>query len=269
VNYLFNAWEEFKADCTAAPHILLLADYDGTLTPIVSRPEDAVLPPAVREMLSSLARKKSFSVGVITGRSIDEIKRLVKIKDIYYSGNHGLEIDGPALVYRNPAAAAAGTLIDKLSARLSAELSGIGGVIVQNKGFTLSVHYRLVKPGNENAVAGAVKRITSPLVEKGEIRVFSQKKVWEVRPPLDWDKGRAVMLIGSEIGAKLGLSRLLTVYLGDDTTDEDVFKMLHRPEGWSIYVGEENSESAAEYYLKSPEEVAAFLHKLMEMKQRS
>jgi trehalose-phosphatase len=266
MKYLFSVWEEFSSVCTAAPHVLLLADYDGTLTPIVSRPEDAVLSPSVHDTLSLLAQKKSFSVGIISGRSIEDIKHLVKIKDIYYSGNHGLEIDGPALEYRNPAAFSAKKLIGDLSARLSVAVSDIAGAVVQNKGFTLSVHYRLVKPGDEAAVAQAVKRITLPLVETGEIRVFGQKKVWEVRPPFDWDKGKAVMLIRREIGAELKLSGLLTVFLGDDTTDEDVFKVLRRPDGWSIYVGEENRESAAEYYLKSTEEVASFLRKLLDMK---
>jgi trehalose 6-phosphate phosphatase len=266
VKYLFSAWDEFSADCMAAPHILLLADYDGTLTPIVSRPEDAVLSASVREILTSLSQKKSFSVGVISGRSIEEIKRLVQIKDIYYSGNHGLEIDGPALEYRNPAALSARTLIGSLSARLSAELSGTGGVIVQNKGFSLSVHYRLVKPGDESTVAAAVERVTAPLVKKGEIRVFKQKKVWEMRPPLDWDKGRAVKFIGREISTKLKLHRLLTVYLGDDTTDEDVFRVLHHPDGWSIYVGEETRQSAAEYYLESTDEVTELLYKLADIK---
>jgi trehalose 6-phosphate phosphatase len=266
VKYLFDTWNEFLAACTAAPHILLLADYDGTLTPIVGRPKDAILSPSVRGMLSSLAEKKSFSVGIISGRSIEEIKQFVKLKDIYYSGNHGMEIDGLGLEYRNPAAISMKTLFDELTTRLSAELSDIAGVIVQNKGFSLSVHYRLVKPGFEDKIAGRVKHITLPLQEKGEIKVFEQKKLWEIRPLLDWDKGRAVKLIRQKIKDRLNLAHLLTIYLGDDTTDEDVFKILHRPDGWSIYIGEQKKTSAAEYYLKSTEEVGILLSKLVNIR---
>ena len=266
MKYLFDTWNEFSAACIAAPHILLLADYDGTLTPIVGRPEDAILSPSVRDMLSSLAGKKSFSVGIISGRSIEEIKQFVNLGNIYYSGNHGMEIDGPGLEYRNSAAISMKTLIDDLTARLSAELSDIAGVIVQNKGFSLSVHYRLVKPGYENKIAGRVKHITLSLQEKGEIKVFEQKKLWEIRPLLDWDKGKAVKLIGQKTKDRLNLARLLTIYLGDDTTDEDVFKILHRPDGWSIYIGDQKKTSAAEYYLKSTEEVALLLSKLVNIK---
>jgi trehalose 6-phosphate phosphatase len=266
VKYLFSVWNEFSAACLAAPHLLLLADYDGTLTPIVSRPEDAVLSPSVRDMLSSLAEKKSFSVGIISGRSIKEIKQFVNLNDIYYSGNHGMEIDGPGLEYRNPAALSIRTLMDGLATRLSAELSDITGVIVQNKGFSLSVHYRLVKPAYEDKIAGRVKNITSPLQEKREIKVFEQKKLWEIRPLLDWDKGKAVALIGQKIKDKLKLADLQTIYLGDDTTDEDVFRVLNRPDGWSIYVGEENKKSAAEYFLKSVGEVTTLLSRLRDIK---
>ena len=266
MKYFFDVWDEFSAACAAAHHVLILLDYDGTLTPIVSRPEDAILSSPVREILSSLAQKKSFSVGVITGRSIDEIKQLVNIKGIYYSGNHGLEIDGPGLEYRNTTAFTARTLIDDLAARFARELSDVSGVIIQNKGFSLSVHYRLVKPENEVAIAGIVRRITGPLQDKRKIRVFEGKKVWEIRPPMDWDKGKAVVLIGQKICAGLKLTRLLTVYLGDDTTDEDAFRVLHRPDGWSVYIGPENETSAAEFYLKSTNEVESFLRKLKDIK---
>jgi trehalose 6-phosphate phosphatase len=92
------------------------------------------------------------------------------------------------------------------------------------------------------------------------------KKIWEIRPPLSWDKGRAVELIGSEIKAKLKLSRLLTVYLGDDDTDEDAFRVMYRPEGWGVYVGGENKKSAGGFYLNSPAEVEELLGRLIDLK---
>jgi len=266
MQYLFDSWPELSADIKAAPHLLLLSDYDGTLTPIVGRPEEAVLSPGVREKLRALARKPSASVGIISGRSLSELKGMVAIEGIYYAGNHGLEIAGPGLKYVHPQAEAARATMQKLAAQLAEALENIDGVIIQEKGLSVSVHYRLAKPENEDAVTSAVKRVTAPHVDKGEIRVYPMKKVWEIRPPVNWDKGKAVEFIGSEIKANFKLPRLLTIYLGDDTTDEDAFKVLCRPEGWSIFVGEANPSSSADYFLSSTAEVGEFLSRLIELR---
>ena len=266
MQHLFQSWESFSSDIRAAAHVLLLSDYDGTLTPIVSRPEEAILSPDVRETLCALAKRPTFSVGIISGRSLSETKAMVGIDGIYYAGNHGLEIEGPGLKFVSPAAKAAQVIIKDLARQLSAKLSGIDGVIVEDKGLGLSLHYRLVKKGEENQVAEIFHQITSPWLSKGEIRVTSGKKVWEIRPPIDWHKGKAVEKIRKEIKAFLKLEQLLTIYLGDDTTDEDAFRVIHHPQGWSIFVGEENSSSNAEYYLNSTSEVITFLSRLLELK---
>jgi trehalose 6-phosphate phosphatase len=266
VKHLFRSWRAFTADYQAASHILLLADYDGTLANIVGRPADAILSPRVRGLLSSLAQKPTFSVGVISGRSIEELRSMVGIEGVYYSGNHGMEIEGPGLRYIHPQAEAARATMKDLAAQLAQALENIDGVIIQEKGLSLSVHYRLVKPEEEDTVTGAVQRITAPHVDKEEIRVYPMKKVWEIRPPVDWDKGKAVEFIGRKIKSNFKLPRLLTIYLGDDTTDEDAFRVLHRPDGWSIFVGGEKASSLAAYFLNSPVEVEKFLARLSELK---
>lgn len=266
MQHLFQTWQEFLKDYRAAPHTLLLCDYDGTLAAIVGRPEDAKLSAGVKDKLKGLARKPQTSVGVISGRALKELKAMVGIEGIYYSGNHGLEIEGPGLEYVHPQAIAVRPVMKDLSTRLAEALRHVEGVIVQEKGLSVSVHYRLVKPDDENAVTGAVKRITAPHVAREEIRVYPMKKVWEIRPPVDWDKGKAAEFIGNKIKARLKLSRLLTVYLGDDATDEDAFQALRRPDGWGIYVGGENKTSSAGYYLKSPAEVEELLGRLINLK---
>jgi trehalose-phosphatase len=266
MEHLFKAWPDFIKSVKAASHVLLLADYDGTLAQIVGRPQDAVLSASVRQKLQALAGKSEISVGVISGRSIDELKSLVGIEGVYYSGNHGLEIAGPGLKYVHPQAEAARATMQDLAAQLAEALENIDGVIIQEKGLSVSVHYRLAKPDKEDAVASAVKRITARPREEGKIRVFAMKKVWEIRPPVNWDKGKAAEFISRKIKANLKLPRLLTIYLGDDTTDEDAFKVLHRPDGWSIFVGGEKAASSAAYYLNSVAEVEEFLDRLIKLK---
>ena len=266
MQHLFQSWQTFSAAVRAAPHLLLLSDYDGTLTPIVSRPEEAILSPEVREKLCALAQKSTSSVGIISGRSLSELKSMVAIEGIYYAGNHGLEIEGPGLKFVSQPAELARATIKDLARQLSAALDSIAGVIVEDKGLSLSVHYRLVKKSEENLVAETFQQVISPSLNEGKVRVSSGKKVWEVRPPIDWHKGKAVAAITREIKALLKLEPILTIYLGDDTTDEAAFKVIHRPEGWSIFVGGENLSSSAEYFLNSTTEVEKFLSNLLELK---
>jgi len=266
MQHLLKAWQALSANIRAAPHLLLLSDYDGTLTPIVGRPQDAVLSAGVRDKLSALARKPDFSVGIISGRSMGEIKSMTAIEGIYFAGNHGLEIEGPGLKYVSPQAELTRATIKDLAGQLAAALENIAGVIIEDKGLSLSVHYRMVREGEEGRVTEVFHEITGPPVREGKIRTSSGKKVLEVRPPIDWHKGKAVEAIREQIRQVLGGEEGLVIYLGDDTTDEDVFRMLHRPEGWGIYIGRENSESKAGYYLSSTEEVGTFLTRLLELR---
>jgi len=266
MQHLFQSWESFSSDIRAASRILLLSDYDGTLTPIVSRPEEAILSPEVREKLRALAEKPAFSVGIISGRMLSEVKALVRIEGLYYAGNHGLEIEGPGLTFINPEAKAAQAEMKDLAQQFSARLASIEGVIVEDKGLSLSIHYRLVKESEVEVVAKIFGQITSPGLRKGKIRVTSAKKVWEVRPPIDWQEGKAVETIMKETKTVLGGEEGSVIYLGDDTTDEDVFKIIHRPQGWSIFVGGENPSSKADYFLNSTSEVEDFLSRLLELK---
>jgi trehalose-phosphatase len=244
----------------------LLSDYDGTLTPIVSRPDEAILPPEVKDRLITLVEKPFFSVGIISGRSLSEVRTLVSIEGIYYAGNHGLEIEGPGLRFINPEAKAARVALKDVARQLSAKLAGVEGVIVEDKGLSLSLHYRLVREDEVARVVEIFHRITSPWLDDRKIRVTSGKKVWEVRPSIDWHKGKAVETIVKEMKAFLKLEQLLTIYLGDNTTDEDAFRVVHRPKGWSIFVGKAKQATQADYFLDSTSEVATFLSRLLELK---
>jgi trehalose-phosphatase len=266
MQHLFQSWETFSSDIRATSHVLLLLDYDGTLTPIVSRPEQALLSSDNRGKLSALAKKSAFSLGIISGRPLPELKTMVGIAGIYYAGNHGLEIEGPGLKLINPMAQAAKAEMKDLAGQFSARLGGIEGTIVEDKGLSLSIHYRLVKQDEVDTAAEIFQQITSPWLQKGKIRITSGKKVWEVRPPIDWHKGKAVETITKEIKATHDGEQLLTIYLGDDTTDEDAFRIIHRPQGWSIFVGEEKPSSNADYFLTATSEVMAFLSSLRELK---
>jgi trehalose-phosphatase len=234
-----------------------LLDYDGTLTPIAPTPAEAILERALREILISLSRKDKYTVGIISGRSLREVKRLLKIKGIYYAGNHGLEIEGSGIKFIHPDFLRFKPYIREINEALSAVTRGIKGIVLEDKAMTLSLHYRLVDKKWVSKIIRAFNAICMPYERKGKVKLTSGKKVLEVRPAIGWDKGKAVKKIKQL--ARFA-SESLICYIGDDKTDEDAFNVL-RTKDISIFVGKATS-SAARYYLKDTEEVAEFLERV-------
>jgi trehalose-phosphatase len=262
MRYLFDVWDEVAHRLKSANHILLLSDYDGTLTPIVDKPELAVLPQEIKKLLRKLAKNRRYTVGIISGRALADLKSKVDLEGIIYAGNHGLEIEGFGSSFLEPIAEEMRPFLQMLNQALSATLRGIKGVFVEDKGLTVSVHYRLVDDIEEGRVKDTFRKVTDTLCVMGKIRITQGKKVYEIRPPVDWDKGKAIAWLMAECREVRGKGGALPIYLGDDLTDEDGFKAIERNDGISIFVGEGSLQSAARYFLKSPEEVAQFLKML-------
>jgi trehalose-phosphatase len=259
MQYLFSAWHEIDRRLKAAGRVLLLCDYDGTLAPIVDRPELADLPDRTRQLLQGLSRQGRFTVGVISGRSLADLRHRVSIPSIIYAGNHGLEIEGPGIGLINPLAEEMRPVLGVIHQVLSKALARIRGVQVEDKGLTLSVHYRNVEEDRTEEVRNIFERVMATARSLGRVRITSGKKVIEVRPPVDWDKGKAIALLADRFGKPTARKEALPIFLGDDATDEDGFKMVEQRHGISVLVGEERRDSAARYYLKSPAEVEEFL----------
>lgn len=259
MHHLFSVWPEMAQRLQSARHVLLLCDYDGTLTPIVDRPELADLPQTTRQLLQTLARDRRFTVGIISGRALSDIKRRVGLGGLIYAGNHGLEIEGPTVSLVNPVAEEMRPVFRIMHQILSKALAPVRGAHVEDKGLTLSVHYRMVEEGKSAEVKNIFERVVGTARSLGKVKTTSGKKVYEVRPAVDWDKGRAIALLLYRYGRHKASDDLLAIFLGDDLTDEDGFKVINKWEGISIFVGEESGDSAARYYLKCPKEVEQFL----------
>lgn len=236
-------------------------DYDGTLTPIVERPEDAVLAAGTREVLRRLAA--TFPTVVVSGRGREDVSALVALPELTYAGSHGFDIEGPAAdggdhALRYRAAEAAEPAVRAVTAALERELAALPGAQVEPKRYTVAVHYRRVPSERFSEVEAAVDR---QLAAHPELRKTHGKKVFELRPDLDWDKGRAVLWVLEALG--LEGPDVVPLYVGDDVTDEDAFRALReRPGGgFGILVAEEPRETAATYRLRDPSEVRAFLER--------
>ena len=264
MQHLFSVWQAIADRIRTADQIMLLTDFDGTLSPIVGRPEDAVLPDDTRRALEALAGHARVGVAVVSGRALSDIMNKVGIQGITYVGNHGIEIEGPWLKFVHPAAEAMRPIMRHLHSTLSKALAGFEGTLVEDKGLTLSVHYRLVA---EERVS-EVKRICEESVggprSEGKVRTTAGKKVCEIRPGVIWDKEDSVILLLSRWTSSAGQTSKFTLFLGDDSTDESSFKLVDKHGGVSVFVGDSGSVTAARYFLRSPDEVAIFLRKVAE-----
>lgn len=256
MEYLFKCWE--KLEKTLSPKILLM-DYDGTLTPIVSRPELAVLSSEMKDVIRRISKR--YKVGIISGRSLANIKDLVGLEGICYAGNHGFEISGLGLEFVKPEAERARPVISTICKEMAAKLGHIKGVIIENKGLTASVHFRLVADENLQELNEIFHELIKPHLKSDAIRLTRGKKVFEIRPNVYWDKGKAVMWM---IDA-LGIKKESTIYMGDDRTDEDAFSAL-KEGGMTILVTGRVKRSNAKYFLKNVSEVKTFLEKLINIK---
>ena len=262
MKHLFSVWAKVAPRLNRAKHVLLLLDYDGTLTPIVSRPELAILDNKMRNLLISLQDSGRFSIGIISGRRLTEVKKLVRVKGIYYGGNHGLEIEGPDIKFLHPSLSRFRPSLKQIKEALREKVKVVRGALLEDKGLTLSLHYRLVAGKEVEKLKSAFNKICAPYVKKGRAKVTAGKKVLELRPPIAWNKGKAVKAIG-RIAKKPG--RNLIIYLGDNRTDEDAFRVL-KGKGVSIYVGRPKASGQAAFFLRDTQEVGEFLSRLVKLR---
>ena len=251
------ALESFEAvkESIKGKEVALFLDYDGTLTPIVSRPEDAVLSEKMRDILIRLAAQ--CTVAVVSGRGLKDVKKRVGIDDLYYAGSHGFEIEGPNdLKMEHDKAKSFLPVLDDAEENLIELLSDIQGAQVERKKFSIAVHYRNVAENETSVVEGTVNQI----IEKyAELRKSYGKKVYELRPDIDWDKGKAITWLMDALDIEL--PGVTPFYIGDDLTDEDAFRTLEL-KGTGIVVGEGFRITAARYRLENTDRVVDFLNEL-------
>jgi trehalose-phosphatase len=234
--------------------LAVFLDYDGTLTPIVSHPEKALLSDSIRQTLQALATRTS--VAILSGRDLDDVRQRVNIIAIVYAGSHGFDIAGPRGL-RKEVATEFLPMLDMVEKELGKELAGVPGAHLERKRFSIAAHYRNVKESDVPKLERAVSEVAA---RHPELRTIAGKKVYELQPNIDWDKGRALMWLLESL--RLDQQEMFPIYIGDDLTDEDAFRaVLNR--GAGIVVSEEPRPTAASYSLKDPKEVERFLRKLV------
>lgn len=249
MQHLFSPEGETALARTLQHRPLLAFDFDGTLAPIVARPNDARLSKGVSARLATLATQ--LPVAIVTGRSIDDVRGRLGFEPRFIVGNHGAEEEGRVAAAGEPSDAFSGLRL-RLRERLPA-LSA-AGVTVEDKGHSMALHYRLSRTRER-----ALQLITELLADHDDaLRVFGGKLVVNVVPSLAPDKADAVRALVQRSGVRCA------IFAGDDVNDEPVFAAA--PAGWlTIRVGRDDPRSKAQWFLDSPGEMALLLERMVSL----
>lgn len=265
MKHLFDCWNKLAKEFDGKA-IALFLDFDGTLAPIADAPDMAVIPTYIKQLLGKISRQDDFRLAIISGRALGGIKRMLGIKAIVYAGNHGLEIEGPKIKHTMFIHPGYQAILKKIKEELRGQIKDIKGAYLEDKGLTLTLHYRLVDKKDISLVEPLFYEAVSEPLAKNKIKITAGKMVLEVRPALDWDKGKVVLWLFARWKFALKSKDMIPVYVGDDATDEDAFKAL-KNKGLTVFVGRPK-KSYAQYYLKDTKEVAKFLNDMLSYKNK-
>nr|NIP79610.1 trehalose-phosphatase [Gemmatimonadota bacterium]NIQ54381.1 trehalose-phosphatase [Gemmatimonadota bacterium]NIU74591.1 trehalose-phosphatase [Gammaproteobacteria bacterium]NIX44527.1 trehalose-phosphatase [Gemmatimonadota bacterium]NIY08750.1 trehalose-phosphatase [Gemmatimonadota bacterium] len=208
-----------------AGRMLVALDFDGTLSPIVRRPADAALLDGIVEPLRRLVARPDTVAAIVSGRGLADVRERVALDGLYYAGNHGFEIEGPGVDRVHPAAERARPELEACIRALETALADEPGTEVEDKRWTLSIHYRRAE---REGAEGRVRAAVEAHCRRRGLRVTEGKKVFEVRPDVDWHKGRATEFLLDVVAGRerAGDASLPAIFIGDDRTDEDAFAVV-------------------------------------------
>ncbi|XP_065874614.1 probable trehalose-phosphate phosphatase J [Euphorbia lathyris] len=270
-----SALEMFEQiiEASKGKKIVMFLDYDGTLSPIVDDPDRAFMSKKMRATVRKLAR--CFPTAIVSGRCRDKVYNFVRLAELYYAGSHGMDIKGPAKGSKYKKANQALTfqpaseflpMIDEVYKELVEKTKSTPGAKVENNKFCVSVHFRCVDEKKWSELAQVVRSV---LKDYPKLRLTQGRKVLEIRPTIKWDKGKALEFLLESLGFG-NCTDVFPVYIGDDRTDEDAFKVLReKGQGFGILVSKFPKDTNASYSLQEPTQVMDFLQRLVEWKRES
>ena len=246
-------------DLTTERQLAVFYDFDGTLSEIVEDPDSARLVDGAADALTSLSA--ACPVAILSGRDLADVRERIGLPGLWYAGSHGFELTGPdGTHHQNPKAAASIPVLAGAAADLADQLGRIPGVVVEHKRFGVAVHYRNAARDRVGEVAAAVRTAG----QRTALRVTTGREVIELRPNIDWDKGKTLHWVLDYIRDNEGAGPLLPIYLGDDITDEDAFDAVD-DDGIAILVRHSDDgdrATAARYALDDPDRVREFTERL-------
>jgi len=252
---------ELRPRLAGTPCVVML-DVDGTLAPIAASPDEAEVPPETRRVIAGLACRDGVHVALVSGRAATDARRMVSVSNVWVIGNHGAEViapDGEQTV--DPAVEQYQGAMARARAKLTAMLKPVVGVLVEDKRWSLSIHYRQADPH----VLPRLQAIVEGVARDLGLRVHGGKMVFEIRPPVLVDKGTAVFALAQRLQGLADGASLL--FAGDDRTDEDAFRVLRMraPQAVTVRVAEDPSaHTVAEFVVADPAAMRSLLEELLD-----
>ncbi len=256
--YLLDYLYQISDRMNKADEIYLFLDYDGTLVSFKNRPQDVVTSEEVKTIITHLLQNQKFTIIIVTGRTLYEIKQLLDIDGLSFAALHGLQIKlSNGMNYNWKPMNNLRKILKNIKKFAEKKFQNEKGIILEDKEFTLALHYRML---NKEKIKDVVERFIEIVKVKdtnNKLDILHGSKVVEVRPA-GWNKGKALELISSNRISK----NVLPIYIGDDTTDEDAFSYINN-QGITIFVSNDtNRSTTAQYWLKDPDDVLKFLKSL-------
>lgn len=250
--------EAISARLAAASALLVTLDFDGTLSALANTPEQARLEPELKAALKALAAAPGVSVFILSGRTLKSVRGLVGLRNLYYGGNHGIEIKGPGFAWRDAGALETRSLVAGIAAGIRESFPPATGVLVENKVFSASVHYRNLTAAYWRLFFDRMKDLMA--ARSGTLYWRSGHKVFELLPRGTAHKGNAVQLLRKHLGKPFCLA------VGDDLTDEDMFVAI-KGRGVSVRVCRK-AGSKAEYFLQAQSEVLRLIRSISSLRSK-
>jgi trehalose-phosphatase len=235
--------------------LVLLFDYDGTLTPLVAHPRLARLPERMRHLLRALACRPRVFVGVVSGRTIDNVKRLVDIPGLYYGGTSGLELDLRGVPVTHPRTEDGQALVEEAVRRLRPLAARFPGAWVEHKPLGLTLHYREVCRHLARELCCQARQTFRPCADQW--RIVNGAMALEATPALGWTKASAVRMILLDVGGNGYL-----MYAGDDSNDADALATTASLGGAGIGIGP-RAPQCAPHRLPDPAGLEQLLGRLL------
>jgi len=266
--YLFSSLEKIKRTLKDR-FVYLFLDYDGTLAPIAETPGKAAMSMETNYLLRRLSKAPNCKVAIVSGRALKDVSGRIGLKNIIYVGNHGFEIRGPKIDFKSPLPYRYIKTLAEIKSKLEKKLSPVKGVFIEDKGYSLSVHYRAADKIDRSLIETEFYSALLLYEVRKNVLVGTGKLVLEVKPPVIWDKGKAVLWLLARRKFVLSSKKIkvFPVYIGDDVTDEDAFRSL-KGRGMTIFVGKPKG-TEARLYLKDTRDVVKFLKIVLENAGRS
>jgi len=254
-----DAAVEALARLAQSPPLLLLFDFDGTLCEFTGRPDETFLPTSRRGLLSALAAHPALTLGIVSGRRFDDVRRRAGIEgELFYAGLHGLEIEGPGLRFRHARLADARDVLHAVRLASVPFLSLYRGTVIEDKEHSLVLHTRLVSEDLEAAARTAFLDAAAPHLRAHRLKIQPGDRMIELLPDVAWDKGDAVRIIREAVEVRCG-HRVGIAFFGDDLTDEHAFEAVGDT-GITVVVG--NRPSLATLRVENPAAIERMITQL-------